>query len=222
MENIENKNSNVNIGELNRAISAEFGTALLTAGISNLNKLTTGSLLSTLTDSYLLYRSISGHCHITQALELKYKPVQIQESIYVDSPREEVYKAWRNLQNLPLFMKHLEEVREIDTKRSIWKANFQGLPTIEWKAEILDEIEGKLLTWQSDKDSMIHNSGRVSLFDAPIGRGTEIHVKIVHMPPAGTAGTAVARVFNNLFERLIREDVLKFKLLMETLQFSIV
>ncbi len=222
MENTQEKNesSNVNIGELQRLVSGIFGTALLASGVNNLNKLSTGSVLSTLAGSYLLYRGISGHCHATEALHLKYKPVQIQESIYIDSPRDEVYQVWRKLENLPLFMKHLEEVKELDSRHSIWKANFKGLPNLEWKATIVDEIEGKLLTWQSDKDASIHNAGRVSFFDAPIGRGTEIHVKIVYMPPAGKIGTVAARLFNNLFERIIREDVLNFKLMMEANRFT--
>jgi uncharacterized membrane protein len=223
MENTEEKkeNSNVNIGKLQRLASTVFGAALLTSGVNHLNKPSAGSILSTLAGSYLLYRGISGHCHATQALHLKYKPVQIQESIYIDSPREEVYQAWRKLENLPLFMKHLEEIKELDNKHSVWKANFKGLPNLEWRATIVDEIEGKLLTWQSDKDASIHNSGRVSFFDAPIGRGTEIHVKIVYMPPAGKVGTVTARIFNNLFERIIREDVLNFKLMMEANRFAI-
>lgn len=222
MENTirKNESSDVNIGELQRLLSTLFGTALLASGINNLNKPSTGSVLKTLAGSYLLYRGMSGHCHATQALHLKYKPVQIQESIYINSPREEVYDAWRKLENLPLFMKHLDEVKEIDYTHSEWQASFPGVPgSIKWKAEIIDEIEGKLLTWQSDKDSEIHNSGRVSFFDAPIGIGTEIHVKIVYMPPAGKAGTVIARVFNNMFERMIREDVLNFKLMMEAKQF---
>ncbi|WP_432326764.1 SRPBCC family protein [Mucilaginibacter sp. P25] len=38
----------------------------------------------------------------------------------MNKPRQKVYEFWRKLDNLPLFMKHLESVEVIDSKYSHW------------------------------------------------------------------------------------------------------
>src|SRR5690349_8944714 len=42
------------------------------------------------------------------------------ETIIVDAPVETVYRAWRRLQDLPLFMSHLESVTDTGSGRSHW------------------------------------------------------------------------------------------------------
>src|SRR5216117_2006610 len=48
--------------------------------------------------------------------------VWVRKSITVRRSPDEVYRFWRNFENLPRFMKHLESVRVTGSRRSHWKA----------------------------------------------------------------------------------------------------
>ena len=53
-------------------------------------------------------------------------------SIKIQRPREEVYAFFRRLENLPRFMMHLKEVRELDNRRSHWVASGPSDHSVEW------------------------------------------------------------------------------------------
>ncbi len=68
------------------------------------------------------------------------RTLNIRVSMVVNKPREEVYTMWRNLSNLPLFMKHLERVEEQDELFSNWVMEIPGkIGTLQWHAEIVKE-----------------------------------------------------------------------------------
>ena len=81
--------------------------------------------------AFLLYRGVTGHGPLMNVAAkaghaLSAKNINIKSSVTVNRPRSEVYAFWRKLSNLPLFMKHLQSVEEIDDKHSYWKANVPG------------------------------------------------------------------------------------------------
>jgi uncharacterized membrane protein len=143
--------------------------------------------------------------------------INIRTSMTVNKPKEEVYAFWRKLENLPLFMKHLSNVTEIDQKHSHWEAVIPGnIGKIKWNAEIVKEEPGYLIGWQSIANSMINNAGKVTFNDAQDGRGTEIEAVISYHPPAGEIGAGIAKLFNPVFEKIIRQDIMNFKEYIET------
>src|SRR5690606_13954487 len=82
--------------------------------------------------------------------------VDINTTLTVKRPKEELYAYWRNLENLPSFMSHIEDVREINDKRSEWTAEIPGgLGTIEWDAEVIWEQKNHSIAWRSLPDSEI-------------------------------------------------------------------
>ena len=131
----------------------------------------------------------------------------------VNKPKEEVYEFWRKLENLPLFMKHLVSVTEIDSKRSHWEAKIpEGNPiSLKWDAEIMKEDPGRLLSWRSLPGSTIDNAGKVEFRDALGNQGTELNVMITYRPPAGNIGSGIGKLLNPLFEKVVRADVNNFK-----------
>src|SRR2546421_11677855 len=66
-------------------------------------------------------------------------------TITINRKPEEVYRFWRNFQNLPRFMEHLESVEVIDDRRSHWVAKAPAGTRVEWDAEIVEEIPNKLI-----------------------------------------------------------------------------
>ncbi|HEX8357259.1 MAG TPA: SRPBCC family protein, partial [Segetibacter sp.] len=166
--------------------------------------------------SYLLFRGATGHC-VGYSLAHKsklpdtVKNMNIITKLTVNSPREVVYDFWRKLSNLPLFMEHLEKVEVLDDKRSHWVAKVPGgIGTIEWDAEVVKEIEGELLGWNSLPHASINNAGKVEFKDAA-GGGTELTVVITYRAPFGDVGEGIASLFNPVFKKLITKDVQGFK-----------
>lgn len=202
---------NPNVSDPERMISAVAGTLSLYRATRTRN-----SLPEILIGSYLLFRGVTGYCAVYNAIG-KTKPdnrsrnVNIQVSLKVDKPREQVYDFWRRLENLPLFMEHLELVNSIDDKTSVWEAKIPGgMGNLRWRSEIVKERPFELLGWQSLAGSEVENAGKVEFRDAEDG-GTELHVVITYHAPLGIAGEGVARLINPYFHRVVENDIRNFK-----------
>jgi len=185
------------------------GTYTITRKKNNTKKILAG-----VTGGALLFRGVTGYCPGYQALSsakaLKGGNVSITTSLSVNQPVSEVYQAWRQLENLPLFMTHLHSVMVIDQYTSQWKAKVPGgLGTVEWKAEILMDEPNQLISWHSLPGSTIDNSGKVKFVDN--GSTTEIEATISYKAPLGAAGEAAAKWLNPVFENMVRNDIANFK-----------
>lgn len=212
----------INVSNNERLFSAALGAFILSSGLGKLTKNPIKGLVRTALGGYLLYRGMSGHCSLYSSMG-KTKGVNhtdainIRTSLIVNKPKDEVYAFWRKLENLPLFMKHLSSVTEIDSKHSHWEAVVPGnIGKVKWNAEIVKEEPGYLIGWQSIPNSMINNAGKVVFHDALNGEGTELEVVITYHAPAGELGAGLAKLLNPVFEKMVRTDVLEFKEYIET------
>lgn len=142
--------------------------------------------------------------------------LEVKRSVTVMRSREEVYAFWRDLGNLPRFMQHLEAVTTTGDRRSHWVAAAPAGTTVEWDAEILEDRAGERIAWRSVDKSDVRNEGVVRFTDAPADRGTEVHVELRYDAPAGKAGAAVAKLFGEEPGVQIRDDLRRFKQVMET------
>lgn len=212
----------VNVSQNERLISATVGAFLLSSGINNVTRHPLSALLKTAIGGLLLYRGASGHCPLYASMgktkDVDHTPaINIRTTLMVNKPKNEVYAFWRKLENLPLFMKHLSTVTEIDSKHSHWEAVLPGnIAKLKWNAEIVKEEEGSMIGWQSIANSTINNAGKVVFNDALNGQGTELEVVISYHPPAGEIGAGIAKLLNPVFEKIIRQDVMNFKEYIET------
>jgi len=218
----EGKTGMVNVGQTERLISTALGAFLLSNGVGNLFRHPLGGLVKTALGGFLLYRGASGNCPLYSAMGKtagveRTDAINIRTNLIVNKPKDEVYRFWRKLENLPLFMKHLASVTEIDEKHSHWEAEIPGgIGRIKWNAEIVKEEEGYMIGWQSIPNATISNAGKVVFHDALGGKGTELEVVITYHAPAGELGAGLARALNPVFERMIRQDVMNFKEYIET------
>jgi uncharacterized membrane protein len=142
--------------------------------------------------------------------------MRLEASITVRSPRTEVFLFWHLFDNLPSFMSHLESVQEMGDGHSHWTAKSPIGKPVEWDAEIVAEVADELITWRSLKGADVTNSGSVRFADAPGGRGTEVRVQMEFELPAGKLGAAVARLFGEHPEQQVRDDLRRFKQVLET------
>jgi uncharacterized membrane protein len=144
--------------------------------------------------------------------------LEIEQAVTVNRPRDEVYAYWRELSNLPKFMRHLESVTETGdaasgSAHSRWVA--KAPVTVEWEAEITTERPGELIGWRSVESATVKNAGSVRFKDAPGGRGTEVHVYLEYQPVAGPAGQAAAKLMQQVTLQQVRMDLGRFKAMLE-------
>ena len=113
--------------------------------------------------------------------------MEVHQTITISRPAEELYRFWRDFQNLPRIMSHLESVQADGDRRSHWKAKAPAGMTVEWDAEITEDRPNELIAWRS-VGGHVDNAGSVRFVPAPGGRGTEVHVAMRYDPPGGVVG----------------------------------
>lgn len=141
--------------------------------------------------------------------------IRVEKTVTINQPVEKLYSYWRNLENLPTFMEHLESVRSLDDRRSHWKAKAPMDLSVEWDAEIVEDRPNELIAWMSVAGADVQNSGFVRFKPAPGDRGTEVKVVLEYAPPGGALTAAVAKLFGEEPEQQVGDALSKFKQLME-------
>ena len=198
------------------------GALLLLFGASR--RSTAGACLAA-SSAPLLYRGITGRwpgvlngCvqrDSTKSVLGGHRGVHVRESVRLEVPIGEVYGFWRRLENLPRFMTHLKRVTETPDAKSHWVAAGPAGLAVEWEAEVINEIENKVIAWRSLPGSEVVVAGSVNFDTAPGGRGTQVSVQLQYAPPAGKAGALVASLFGREPSQTIREDLRHLKQLLE-------
>jgi uncharacterized membrane protein len=143
-------------------------------------------------------------------------PVPVSVSIAINSTPEKLYAFWRDVENLPRFMQHLQSVTRTGERISHWAAKAPGGGVVEWDSEITEERPNELIAWRTLPGSEIEHRGRVSFERLGEDRGSTVHVELVYDPPAGRVGAAIAKLAGEEPELQIRRDLRNLKQLLET------
>ncbi len=212
------KTDTKNVGEQERLISALGGGALTLYGLSRRD---VGGVLLSLLGGAVLYRGVTGHCSVYQALGINtaeskgQQGIKVQKAVTINKSPEELYRFWRNFENLPRFMTHLESVRVMGDRESHWVAKAPANTTVEWDAEIIEDRENEYIAWRSLPGAQVANAGEVRFVPALGNRGTEVQVSLTYDPPAGALGALVAKLFGEEPNQQIAGDLRRFKNVME-------
>lgn len=178
----------------------------------------------------LLHRALTGYSPLYAALKVSTahgvrgpsasvphnQGVKLVHTLTVRQPPERVYKFWRELDNLPKFMRHLESVTVLDERRSRWRVRGPADISISWDAEIINDVPGELIAWRSLEGAELPNAGSVRFERGVGGHTTRITVSMEYHPPAGRLGSLVASALGANPQRQIEEDMQRFKELLET------
>jgi uncharacterized membrane protein len=219
--------SDRNISDLEKWLSIGAGMGLALYGLSRRKR--AGWMLTAL-GGMLIRRGATGHCHTYEAFGINTAGTgddtrralggaagtMVEESVTINRSIEELYRFWRNLENLPQFMHHLESVERVTDTLSRWRAKGPGGTTVEWNAEIINEVPNKVIGWRSIEGSDVVSAGSVNFDDAGPGRGTRVRVRLQYSPPGGKVGAALARLIGRDAAADIRDDLRRFKELIET------
>jgi len=225
--------TNVNVGNTERVVSAIAGGALVAYGLKRAD--TTGILLSVLGGGLAL-RGATGHCQVYDAMDMNTNEehgfageqasnkksrgflsskIHVKKSVTINKSPAELYQFWRNFENLPKFMSHLESVSNSEGNRSHWVAKAPFGTTVEWDAEITSERENERIGWNSVEGASIPNSGVVE-FRPTSTRGTEVRVVLTYEPPAGKLGAMIAKLFGEEPSQQVYGDLCRFKSMFES------
>jgi uncharacterized membrane protein len=199
--------------------SVGLGVAQLLAphvGGARRNRLAWAAAVAGITVLGAVASTRSGNRGKTTGIEGAAGDVYVDRALTVNRSPDECYRFWRDFENFPGFMQHLESVVVMSETRSHWIATGPAGTRVEWDAEIVAEEPGKLLAWSSDEGSDIDHAGIVRFEEAPGGRGTIVHVELQYSPPGGTAGALIAKLFGEEPEQQITDDLRRFKQLLET------
>ncbi|MGH7509156.1 MAG: SRPBCC family protein [Gemmatimonadales bacterium] len=137
--------------------------------------------------------------------------IKVERSVVINRPVLEVYRFWRNFENLPRFMDHLESVTVVDENLSHWVAKGPAGTRVEWDAVIHNEIDDELIAWRTLPGSEVNSAGSVHFTPTPAGNGTEVRVVLSYDPPAGRLGAGVARLLGEEPSRQVEDDLRRLK-----------
>ena len=215
----------INVNKNERMASALSGGSLIALGLSKRGAW--GFALAGIGGA-MIYRGLSGHCDVYQALGISTERrrgrnisipyelgIRVDKKIHIDKPHAELFSFWRDLGNLPRFMEHVHAVRVESDSRSHWVATGPAGMDVEWDAQIINEIPGRLIAWRSLPGAEVDNAGSVHFDPSPDGHGTIVKVELQYNPPAGSLGAAIAKLLGDDPAKQIDSDLKRFKELME-------
>ena len=140
----------------------------------------------------------------------------VGRTVTINRRRQELYDFWRDFRHLPTFMENIEDVIILDDNRSHWIVQGPAGSELEWDSIVTEDVPGEVIASRSAEGATVENSGRVEFRDSPNGRGTIVSVTIAYKPPGGKLGKAFAKVFRREPTIQARQELRRFKQLMET------
>lgn len=222
----------VNVGQVERWASMFGGGFLAGAGIK---KGGLGGAVMGLAGAILLHRGATGHCNVYGALGIDTAAggtaaparqagatrvdtdeggVRVQASITVNRMAGELYAYWRDFTRAPSFMDRIISVRALDERTSHWTAEGPRGRTWEWTSEVTEDVPDRRIAWRTLPGSDLPNSGSVEFTPGRLGETTVRHT-LQFDPPGGVVGQAIASAFHDVPEKMVQDDLRRFKTLME-------
>lgn len=225
LQNVTHAGAHQNVGQAERQLSAVAGGGLILFGLLR-GKLS--GLLAALGGGALLYRSLTGHCHVYGAMGVStadprgpatavpaHEGYKIEKILMIYRSPEELYRFWSNFENLPQIMKHLKSVTPVGENRWRWVAQGPLGSTVEWDAEVYGQREGEMIAWRSLPGAQVDTAGSVHFEPGPTGRGTRMRVSLKYNPPAGKVGAVISSILGADVDTQVEQDLQRFKQVME-------
>lgn len=141
---------------------------------------------------------------------------KIEKAVTINRSPEDIYSFWRELENLPRFMQHVQSVTQTGDGISHWIVKTSHDRTLEWDARLIEDKPGQMMSWQSLENADVDNAGSVWFTPATGGRGTVVKVSMKYSPPGGKFGTMLSKLFGDSAEKQMSEDLFRLKSILET------
>ena len=222
----------INVGPMERLISIAGGGALTYYGLRHLSL--RGALFALLGGD-LVYRGITGHCWLYQVLGVSTaekvrstlvrlpdnQGIKVKRTVTINRPAEDLYRFWEDVENMPRFMKYIQEVSRTGENRSHWVAQSPVLGTrLEWDSEVTHSQAPSLIAWRTLNQTSFAHAGTVRFGPAPYGNETTVTLTLEFRQPVGQVGAITEKLLGYIPEQLALEDLRRFKQLMEAAEIA--
>ena len=199
-----------------RVGAAVVGAATATAGAIRLPRARAAGLGLTGLGSLLLARAVFDE-PIRRFLGLgsTRRSVEVQKTITIDAPLEQVFSYFANFERFPEFMDHVQKVTSTGNGHSHWRVRGPLGTSVEWDAEVTSFQPNHHIAWKSVDKALVKHAGILRFEPALGGRGTRVDVHLCYNPVAGYLGHAVASLFKVDAKTSLDEDLLRMKSLLE-------
>ena len=206
----------MNVSDAERIASGVLGVALVSAGITRggLSRLALFVL-----GAALVKRALTGKCELYDHLQCDTRHghsgvrgnrgTRIERSIEIRCSPDVLYGFWRDLENIPRLFPMVVSVRPKTPNRSHWTISGPGGKSFEWDAEIINDHEDRLISWQSLPGAAVSSAGSVR-FEPSLG-GTRVKVALEYDPPGGSLGAALSESLGPSPSRSLEEGLEKLR-----------
>lgn len=199
---------------------ATMGAALRRNGETDGRKLAVGiaSVAGVLVADVMAARRLgrgNGRANVTAMPPRQRTSIRVSKTFTINASPDEVYSFWRQLDNLPRFMRHLESVEPLGGRITHWVARGPAGLRVQWDAEMIEDTPQRI-SWRSLERADVPNSGTVEFRPAPGDRGTELRVRLQYDPPGGKAAKWFAKLFGEEPGQQLYDDLHRVKSLIET------
>lgn len=219
-----------NVPETERLLTGAGGLLL---GLLGLRRGGLGGMLGVVAGGALVARAATGHCPAYARLgsdanerriasERGWQTAAVtRESIIINRPREALYGFWRDFENLPQVMSHIDRVDVLDERRSHWVMSLPMGKTLEWDSRVTEDVPNERIAWQAEQSADVPNSGYVEFRSAPGGIGTEVIVQLAYEPPGGELGRSVVKLWPQAPGALLKRDLEDLRRRLESGQLAL-
>ncbi|MDB5927497.1 MAG: hypothetical protein JWN13_6433 [Betaproteobacteria bacterium] len=188
------------------AAGTTLGFLAMRGGLRGLIYGTAGALL--------LLRSTTNKPLRTLAGKSNQAVVDIEKTIQINAPIDQVFDFIANYENFPQFMRNVWSVYTRPDGRSHWVVAGPAGTAVEFESYVIDLVANEVIAWSSVEGSPVRHTGTIRL--QPSDAGTRVHTLMSYTPPAGVLGHAVAKLFGADPKTELDEDMLRLKSRLES------
>ena len=152
-----------------------------------------------------------GGARDTEAAKGWSQEPEVEYSVTIDRPADELYRAWRDPATLPRILGFLADIRPSGDRRSEWRTEGPLGESHAWAMQISEERPGELIRASSgDGGGALVTESEVRFRAAPGGRGTIATLRVRFDPPGGMLGDVAARFFNGVVPKELSSKALHY------------
>jgi len=115
-----------------------------------------------------------------------------------------MFRLWREVENLPALLSHLESVEPRGSRRSRWTMRGGGESPLVWDVEADDEVENERVGWHSIRGAPVDSATAITFAPTDDGSSTRVHVVFSYGSTSPDAVLAIGRHVERVDEDLAR------------------
>jgi uncharacterized membrane protein len=139
--------------------------------------------------------------------------IEVEKTIEIDAPLEEVYRFWSDFENLPRFLSHVRHIQSLEGGRCRWRAGDPEDIELEWDTITTSQVPNELITWRSANDAPLRASG-TARFRRSGPSGTRLSVRLAYSAP-GELSRKTANLLGESPLQQLDDDLVRMKKLIE-------